>query len=141
MFSFIFIALFVIWYIKVEYEINLNRKCKLYLITTKANHRFPRWLRGKNSPVNAEDVSLISGSGRSLEGGNGNPFQYSCLENPMDRGAWWATVHGMARVGYDLVSKPPPPVKISRKAALRKLFSKSSSHYKFKISILKITPE
>ena len=37
--------------------------------------------------------------------GNGNPFQYSCLENPMDRGAWWATIHGVARVGHDLVTK------------------------------------
>ena len=45
--------------------------------------------------------------GRSPGGGNGNPLQYSCLENPMDRGAWWATVHGVARVGHDLVTKPP----------------------------------
>ena len=40
---------------------------------------------------------------------NGNPLQYSCLEKPMDRGAWQATVHGVARVGHDLVTKPPPP--------------------------------
>ena len=40
---------------------------------------------------------------------NGNPRQYSCLENPMDRGAWQATVHGVARVGHDLATKPPPP--------------------------------
>ena len=40
--------------------------------------------------------------------GNGNPLQYSCLENPMDRGAWQATVHGFARVRHDLVTKPPP---------------------------------
>ena len=44
--------------------------------------------------------------------GNGNPLQYSCLENPMDRGAWWATVHGVARVGHDLVTKLPPPTQI-----------------------------
>ena len=43
------------------------------------------------------DVSLIPGSGRSSGEGNGNPLQYSCLENPMDRGAWWATVHGAAK--------------------------------------------
>ena len=42
--------------------------------------------------------------------GNGNPLQYSCLENPMDRGAWPATVQGVARVRHDLVTKPPPPV-------------------------------
>ena len=41
------------------------------------------------------DVSLIPGSGRFPAGGHGNPLQYSCLENPMDRGAWWATVHSV----------------------------------------------
>ena len=50
----------------------------------------------KNPPDNAEDVGLIPGSGRSPGKGNGKPVQYSCLENPMDRGAWWATVHGVA---------------------------------------------
>ena len=43
------------------------------------------------------DVGLIPGLGRSPGGGHGNPLQYSCLENPMDRGAWWATVHGAAK--------------------------------------------
>jgi len=41
--------------------------------------------------------------------GNGNPLQYSCLENPMDREAWQATIHGISRVRHDLVTKPPPP--------------------------------
>ena len=53
---------------------------------------------GKGSTYNAEDTGdagLIPGLGRSLGGGNGNPLQYSCLENPMDRGAWRATVHGV----------------------------------------------
>ena len=45
----------------------------------------------------ARDEGSIPGSGRSLEGENGNPFQYSCLKNPMDRGAWWAVVHGLAK--------------------------------------------
>ena len=53
----------------------------------------------------ARDVGLIPGSRRSPEGGRGNPLQYPCLENPMDRGAWWVTVHGVAksgaRVGHD----------------------------------------
>ena len=52
----------------------------------------------KNPPVNAGDVrdlSSIPGLGRSPGEGNGNPLQYSCLENPMHRGAWWATVHGV----------------------------------------------
>ena len=51
----------------------------------------------KNLPANAEDVSLIPGSGRSPGEGNGNPPQYSCLRNPMDRGAWGATVHEVAK--------------------------------------------
>ena len=45
----------------------------------------------------AGDLSLIPGSGRSPEGGHGNPFKCSCLENPMDRGSWWVTVHGAAK--------------------------------------------
>ena len=52
---------------------------------------------GKESPCNAGDLGLILGLGRSPGGGNGNPLQYSCLENSMDRGAWWATVHGVAK--------------------------------------------
>ena len=55
------------------------------------------WLRGKESACNAGDPSLIPGSGRSPGEGNGYPLQYSCLENPMDRGAWRATVHGVAK--------------------------------------------
>ena len=47
------------------------------------------------------DVSLIPGLGRSSGEGNGNPLQYSCLGNPMNRGAWWATVHGVAKNGHD----------------------------------------
>ena len=51
----------------------------------------------KNLPANTGDLGLTSGSGRSPRGGNGNPFQYSCLENLMDRGALWATVHGVTK--------------------------------------------
>ena len=54
----------------------------------------------KNLPANAGDIrdaSLIPGSGISLGEGNGNPLQYSCLGNPMDRGAWQAIVHGVAK--------------------------------------------
>ena len=47
----------------------------------------------KNPPDNAGDLGLIPGWGRSPGEGNGNPFHYSCLRNPMDRGTWWATVH------------------------------------------------
>ena len=54
----------------------------------------------KNLPANAGDsgeANLISASGRSLGVRNGNPFQYSCLENPMDGEAWWAALHGVAK--------------------------------------------
>ena len=47
------------------------------------------------------DLGSITGSGRSPGGGNGNPCEYSCLENPMDRGTWWARVHRSQRVGHD----------------------------------------
>ena len=63
---------------------------------------------GKESACNAGRPGLVPGSGRSLGEGNGNPLQYSCLENPMDGGAWQATVHGLTRVGHDLVTKPLP---------------------------------
>ena len=49
----------------------------------------------KESACNAEDLSSVPGSGRSPREGTSYPLQYSCLENPMDRGAWWATVHGV----------------------------------------------
>ena len=52
---------------------------------------------GKNSACSAGDESLIPGSGRFPGVGNGNPLQYSCLENPMERGAWQAAVHGAAK--------------------------------------------
>ena len=65
-----------------------------------AVHGLPWWLSGKESACNAEDsgdAGLIPGSGRSSGGGHGNPLQYSCLENPMDRGAWQATVYSIAK--------------------------------------------
>ena len=51
----------------------------------------------KNPPASAGNTGLIPGSGRSPGGGNGNPLQYSCLGSPMDRGVWWAEVHGVAK--------------------------------------------
>ena len=57
----------------------------------------PQWLSCKESTCNARDTALICGSGRSPGGGNGNPLQYSCLGNPMDGEARWATAHGVAK--------------------------------------------
>ena len=64
----------------------------------------------KNLPASAGDTGSIPGSGRSPGRGRGNPVQYSCLENPMDREAWWSTIHGVTRVGHDLATKQPPPI-------------------------------
>ena len=63
-------------------------------------HTIPRWHRGKESACQHRDVrdtGSIPGSGRCAGIGNGNPLQYPCLENPIDRGPWWATVHGVAK--------------------------------------------
>ena len=60
----------------------------------------PGGSEGKESACNAGDLGLIIGSGRCPGEGNGNPLQYCCLGNPMERGAWWATVHGSQRVGH-----------------------------------------
>ena len=59
---------------------------------------FPGGSVVKNLPANAGDLGLILGSGRSPGEGNGNKLQYSCLKNPMDRGAWRATVHRVAEL-------------------------------------------
>ena len=65
---------------------------------------FPRWLSGKE-PASVGNKDLIPGSGRSPEEGNGNSLQCSCLGNPKNKGVWWTTVHGVTRVGYNLVTK------------------------------------
>ena len=65
--------------------------------------------RRRESACNAGDPSLIPGSGRYSGEVNGNPLQYSYLENPTDRGAWQATVHGITRVRRDLSTKPSSP--------------------------------
>ena len=65
---------------------------------------FPYSSDGKESACNAGDHGSIPKSGRSPGEGNGNPLQYSCLENPMDRGAWRATVHGVPKVRQDLAT-------------------------------------
>ena len=60
---------------------------------------FPGGSNGEESACNAGDPGLIPGAGRFPGEGYGNPFQYSCLENSVDRGAWWATVHGVTKSG------------------------------------------
>ena len=89
-------------------------KCQAYISYLFTFVFWPNVLRGfpggsvaKNPPGNAEDTGLIPGSGRSPGGGNGNALQYSCLGNPMDRGAWLDTVHRVQRVGHDWATKQP----------------------------------
>ena len=66
-------------------------------------------LVSKESACNAGDPGLIPGLGRSPGEGNVNPLQYSCLENPMDRGTWGAVAQGVTRIGHNLATTPPPP--------------------------------
>ena len=65
---------------------------------------FPGGSAVKASAWNAGDPGSLPGSGRSPGEGNGNPLQYSCLENPMEGGAWWATVYGLAKSGTRLIN-------------------------------------
>ena len=83
----------------------------MYLLnnyTDKVNKRTSQVaLVVKNPPANAGDVrdtGSVPGSGRYPGGGHGNPLQYSCLENSMDRGAWWLPSMGSQRVGHDLAT-------------------------------------
>jgi len=63
----------------------------------------------QETAYSAGDPGWIPESERSPGEGNGNPLQYSCVGNPMGRGAWWATVHGVARARHDLATQPPSP--------------------------------
>ena len=66
------------------------------------------WLSGKESACSEGDMGSIPGLGRSTGVGNGNPLHYSCLENSMDRGAWWLQSMGLQRVEHDLVTEHTP---------------------------------
>ena len=75
----------------------LNRENKDLIVTRTHSLSFPGGSDGKESAYNAGGLSSIPGSGRSPGEGNGNPLRYSCLGNPLNRGGWWATVHGFAK--------------------------------------------
>ena len=68
---------------------------------------FPGGAVVKTPPANAGNAGLIPGLGKSPGGGNGNPLHHSCLENPMDRGAWWAIVYGLAKSWMQLTTAYP----------------------------------
>ena len=79
----------------------------------------PWCLSGKGSAcrcTSARDMGSIPGLGRSSGEGNGNPLQYSCLGNPIDRGAWWATVHGVAEIWTQLSNKTTVSLSSSKKS-------------------------
>jgi len=78
----------------------LGLRNSVSIVTTVVEWASLEVLVVKNLPANAGDIreaGSIPGSGRSPKGGHGNPLQYSCLETPMDRGAWWAAVQGVAK--------------------------------------------
>ena len=90
---------------KSEYSLrdllNNNKQNTIHIVVVPEEERALQVAQlVKNPPANAEDTrdsGSILGSGRSLGVENGNPLQYSCLEHPMDRGTWWATIHGVAK--------------------------------------------
>ena len=77
--------------------IRYTGSCLIHLQPQITKQVFPGGSVGKESSCNAGDPGSIPGSGRFSGEGNANPLQYSCLGNPMDRGAWWATVHEVAK--------------------------------------------
>ena len=95
---------------------------------------FPDGSVVRDLSASAEDaghVGLIQGGGRSFRGGNDTPLQHYCLGNFMDRGAWQATVHGVARVGHDLVIKPPQNSKHVRTKNLQRKKNITSIGYDY----------
>ena len=77
--------------------------CKIKDNTNLGNkHSQKQFTNSYNRLCNAGDLGSIPGTGTSPGEGNGSPLQYSCLENPVDTGAWQATIHGVARVGHNL---------------------------------------
>ena len=103
------------WVSALDFKASLKRGCRsLDLGPANQIHRASLPAQSvKNLPAvqestcSAGDLGSIPGSGRSPGEGNGNPLQYSCPENAVNRGAWWATGHGIARVGHGLTTKPP----------------------------------
>ena len=89
--SYYFLTLVSAWYLKEGCAIP-----KLWLVRNLLSG-LPRWLSDKELTYSAGDSGMIPWSGRFPGGGNGNPLQYSCLEIPMNRGAWQATAHGVAK--------------------------------------------
>ena len=84
----------------------------LFYLHSLLSPRLPWWLSGKQSACQCGRCRSDPGLGRSPGGGNGKPLQYSCLGNFMNRGAWLATINRITRVGYERLTKPPPPTRV-----------------------------
>ena len=89
----------------INEELGVYLSCRDSFWTTESLNS-PRSSVSKESACNAGDPGSFPRSGRSTGERNDNLLQYSCLENPIDRGTWWAIIHGVARVGRDLLTKP-----------------------------------
>ena len=85
------------YYIIIKWSIQKEDFTLINIYASNIEVGFPSGSAGKESVSNVGDVGLIPGSGRYPEEGNGYPLQYSCPENPMDRGAWHATVHRVTK--------------------------------------------
>ena len=90
-------------------EVSSELRIKYIIVSMGKIVGFPHSSVGRESACNAGDLGSIPGLGWSPGEGNGNPLQYSFLKNPVDRRAWRAPVHGVARIGHNLGTKPPPP--------------------------------
>ena len=107
-----------------------------YLVPLSHRRGFPGGSDSKESACNAADPGSIPGSGRSPGEGHSNPLQYSCLENPMDKGVWQATVHGMERVGHNWATEQQHISMTPKSLSRADLSYKLQSHlYNFLMSI------
>ena len=95
----------------------------LCFVDYNALNELPQWLSGKESTCNAGDLPSVPGLGRSPGGGNGNPLQFSCLRNPMDRGAWQATACGVTKSQARLTEHTHNGLYMTRDTALLSLYS------------------
>ena len=89
---------------------------------------FPGDSAGKNPPANAGDMSSIPGSGRSPGEGHGISLQYSCLENSIDRGAWWVIVHGIAKSWTELRYQTTTKIKKQQQQQQQKTLKREREH-------------